>query len=55
MENPLASSIVAACGMLRLDTVYEPNKIHPKDWANPGRVRVRVKGSAGNVKNSMVH
>ena len=53
VENPLAREIVAACSMLRLDTLFEPNKIHPKDWANPGRVKVRVKGNKVGIKNSM--
>ncbi|TAQ84103.1 hypothetical protein B7494_g7568 [Chlorociboria aeruginascens] len=50
--NPLAREIVAACGRLGLETLFEPMKTHPKDWANPGRVKVRIKG--GNnpmVKN----
>ena len=54
VENPLAREIVAACGKLRLETLFEPTKIHPKDWANPGRVKIRVKGGLNkNVKNSM--
>ena len=53
VENPLAREIVAACGKLRLETLFEPTKIHPKDWANPGRVKIRVKGGLNkNVKNS---
>ncbi len=40
VENPLARDIVAACGRLRLETLFEPSKAHPKDWANPGRVKV---------------
>ncbi|KAH8892052.1 signal recognition particle, SRP19 subunit, partial [Thozetella sp. PMI_491] len=38
--NPLASEIANACGQLQLQTVFEPAKLHPKDWGNPGRVRV---------------
>ena len=54
VENPLAREIVAACGRLRLETLFEPTKIHPKDWANPGRVKIRVKGGLNkSVKNSM--
>ena len=45
VENPLAREIVNACAKLRLDTVFEPAKTHPKDWANPGRVRVALKAS----------
>ena len=56
VENPLAREIVDACQQLGLDTVFEPGKMHPKDWANPGRVRVEIKGKrggAGKIKNSM--
>lgn len=45
VENPLARDIVTACGRLRLETLFEPAKCHPRDWANPGRVKVRVKGA----------
>ncbi len=57
VPNPLAREIVDAVQLLGLKTVFEPGKMHPKDWANPGRVRVLVKedGKARNarVKNSM--
>jgi signal recognition particle subunit SRP19 len=52
VENPLARSIVDACGRLRLETLFEPAKCHPKDWGNPGRVKVKVKGKEALVKNS---
>lgn len=53
VENPLAREIVAACGRLRLETLFEPTKIHPKDWANPGRVKVKLKGGQNTaIKNS---
>lgn len=56
VRNPLAREIVDAVQLLGLDTVFEPGKTHPKDWSNPGRVRVLVKenGSARNraVQNS---
>lgn len=57
VQNPLAREIVDAVQLLGLKTVFEPGKMHPKDWANPGRVRVLVKedGKPRNarVKNSM--
>jgi len=57
VANPLAREIVDAVQMLGLKTVFEPAKTHPKDWSNPGRVRVLVKegGRARTVgvKNSM--
>ena len=49
IPNPLARDIVDALqhigNMLSvpLQIVFEPSKTHPKDWANPGRVRVLVK------------
>jgi signal recognition particle subunit SRP19 len=43
VSNPLAVEIAAACQKLRLNPVLEPTKLHPKDWGNPGRVRVLVK------------
>lgn len=53
VENPLAREIVNACGRLRLETVFEPAKCHPRDWANPGRVKVKLKGGQNpSIKNS---
>lgn len=56
VENPLAREIVEACNLMGLKTVFEPGKMHPRDWANPGRVRVelKVEGKAVNprIKNS---
>lgn len=53
VENPMAREIVAACGRLRLETLFEPAKTHPKDWANPGRVKVKLKGGQNaQIKNS---
>jgi signal recognition particle subunit SRP19 len=60
VENPLARDILDACQQLGLRVGFEPEKLHPKDWANPGRVRVLLKDEEGNllnprVKNSMVY
>ncbi|KAK3304062.1 signal recognition particle, SRP19 subunit [Chaetomium strumarium] len=44
VANPLAIDIVQACAQLRLQTVLEAGKLHPKDWANPGRVKVNLRG-----------
>jgi len=56
VPNPLAREIVDAVQMLGLKTVFEPGKMHPRDWSNPGRVRVLVKeegrARSGRVKNS---
>jgi len=62
VKNPLARDIVDALQWVAgqvgfaLQIVFEPSKCHPKDWANPGRVRVEVKrggeGVTGGIKNS---
>jgi signal recognition particle subunit SRP19 len=57
VENPLARTIVDATQQLGLRVVFEPGKMHPKDWANPGRVRVLIKNEGKpvhpKIKNSM--
>ncbi|KAK5997138.1 Signal recognition particle SEC65 subunit [Cladobotryum mycophilum] len=49
VKNPLARDIANACSRLRLQTLLEPEKIHPKDWANPGRVKVGLKQAAAST------
>ncbi len=41
IRSPLARQIVDACASLGLHVLFEPTKTHPKDWSNPGRVKVR--------------
>ncbi|CCH45316.1 Signal recognition particle subunit [Wickerhamomyces ciferrii] len=43
VENPLAKTIADACVSLHLVAVYEPEKTHPQDFGNPGRIRVALK------------
>jgi signal recognition particle subunit SRP19 len=43
VDNPLAREMADAAASLGLQTVFEPDKLHPKDWSNPGRVRVLLK------------
>jgi signal recognition particle subunit SRP19 len=54
IENPLARDIVDAVQMLGLNVGFEPEKLHPKDWANPGRVRVMLKDEDGNPVNPKI-
>ncbi len=54
VPNPLAREIVEAVQLLGLDTVFEPGKVHPKDWSNPGRVRVLLK-EGGKLRNRAVN
>jgi signal recognition particle subunit SRP19 len=55
---PLAHSIADAIARMGLASVFEPGKTHPRDWANPGRVRVQLRAEDGRwvagpaVKNS---
>ncbi|KAL7624515.1 signal recognition particle subunit [Parahypoxylon ruwenzoriense] len=50
VPNPLAREIAAACASLRLSPVFEAHRLHPKDWSNPGRVRIKLSAS-GQIKN----
>ncbi|KAH0556825.1 hypothetical protein GP486_005381 [Trichoglossum hirsutum] len=54
VENPLARDIVDAVQELGLNVVFEPAKMHPKDWANPGRVRVLIKQDGKAVNSRFV-
>ena len=54
---PLAHTVADAVSRMGLASVFEPGKTHPRVWANPGRVRVRLRGEDGEwvakqVKNS---
>ncbi|KAK4457579.1 signal recognition particle subunit srp19 [Cladorrhinum samala] len=51
VPNPLATEIVHACSNLRLPTVLEAGKLHPKDWANPGRVKIDLSNHRQVIKN----
>ncbi|GAA5831626.1 hypothetical protein JCM3766R1_004958 [Sporobolomyces carnicolor] len=54
LEWPFAEQIAKACRMMGFETVFEPSKTHPKDWANPGRVRVQLKKADGTPTVSSV-
>ncbi|CAK4030118.1 related to signal recognition particle Sec65 [Lecanosticta acicola] len=60
VPNPLAREIVEALSQIGqkhnvpLQIVFEPTKTHPKDWANPGRVKVLVKEN-GTAVNAKIH
>ncbi|ODQ66833.1 signal recognition particle, SRP19 subunit [Nadsonia fulvescens var. elongata DSM 6958] len=43
IDSPLAKGIAIACFSLGLRVVLEGDKCHPKDWSNPGRVRVMLR------------
>ncbi|KAI1927442.1 signal recognition particle subunit [Ophidiomyces ophidiicola] len=54
VANPLARDILDAVQMLGLEVGFEADKLHPKDWANPGRVRVLLKREDGGLVNESV-
>ena len=43
VKNPHAYHMAVAVQQMGLSVVYEGKK-HPRDWANPGRVRVQLFG-----------
>ncbi|KAM3422656.1 hypothetical protein BST61_g144 [Cercospora zeina] len=55
VPNPLAREIVEALAWIgnekgaALQIALDPMKTHPKDWANPGRVKVEVKREGKRV------
>ncbi|RSL42913.1 hypothetical protein CEP53_011946 [Fusarium sp. AF-6] len=55
VKDPLAREIANACSRLRLPTLFEPEKVHPKDWANPGRVKVGLKKTPGHPVQNKHH
>jgi len=60
VPNPLAREIVDAVSFIGnsmnvpLQIVFEPHKGHPKDWGNPGRVRVLLKKD-GKPVSAKIH
>ncbi|KAJ7098304.1 signal recognition particle, SRP19 subunit [Mycena epipterygia] len=50
---PLSKDIADATNALGLATLHEVNKSHPRDWENPGRVRVQWKKD-GRLMNPMI-
>ncbi|KAF2874222.1 signal recognition particle, SRP19 subunit [Massariosphaeria phaeospora] len=55
VENPLAREMADAAASLGLQPTLEPDKTHPRDWSNPGRIRVLLKQDGRslhkNIKN----
>ncbi|KAJ3762329.1 signal recognition particle, SRP19 subunit [Lentinula raphanica] len=50
---PLSKDIAEATNRLGLGTLHEVNKAHPRDWENPGRVRVQWK-KEGRLMNPAI-
>ncbi|GAA5871256.1 hypothetical protein JCM3774_000891 [Rhodotorula dairenensis] len=54
LEWPFAEQMAKACRMLGFEAVFEPLKTHPKDWENPGRVKVQLRTSEGTPRNPAI-
>lgn len=54
VENPLAKTLADACMHLRIACVLEPEKTHPQDFGNSGRVRVLLKNK-GVAEHPVIH
>lgn len=50
---PLSKDIADAANRLGLGTLHEVSKSHPRDWENPGRVRVQWKKDGRLVNPSI--
>ncbi|KIJ14559.1 hypothetical protein PAXINDRAFT_176714 [Paxillus involutus ATCC 200175] len=50
---PLSKDIADVTNRLGLGTLHEINKSHPRDWENPGRVRVQWKKDGRLVNNAI--
>jgi len=50
---PLSKDIADAANRIGLGTLHEVNKAHPRDWENPGRVRVQWKKD-GRLVNPVI-
>jgi signal recognition particle subunit SRP19 len=55
VENPLAREMADAAASLGLQTVFEPDKTHPKDWSNPGRIRVLLKQDGKQIHKNITN
>ncbi|BGP00227.1 signal recognition particle subunit SRP19 [Rhodotorula toruloides] len=54
LQWPLAEQMAKACRALGFEAVFEPSKTHPKDWENPGRVKVHLKSEDGKPRNPAI-
>lgn len=43
VEDPVSQTLIEALKSISIPAVLEPERTHPKDWANPGRVRYLLK------------
>ncbi|KAJ1915878.1 signal recognition particle subunit [Tieghemiomyces parasiticus] len=48
VDRPRAQHLAEAVSDLHLQLLFEPEKIHPRDFLNPGRVKVQLKNPDGS-------
>ncbi|KAG5519840.1 hypothetical protein PMAC_000115 [Pneumocystis sp. 'macacae'] len=53
VADPLAKTIANGAKSLGFLCILESNKTHPKDWANPGRIRIFFKEDGKYVHESL--
>lgn len=49
VENPLLKTIYDCCRLLKISCIFEPEKTHPQDFGNPGRVRITLKDEGNAI------
>lgn len=54
VDNPMARTIADAVVRLGFQPFLDISKTHPKDWANPGRIKVDLKDEDGNLRGSNI-
>jgi signal recognition particle subunit SRP19 len=50
---PTSYLIASAVQELRVSSVHEPTRTHPRDWENPGRVKIQLKMN-GRIMNQSI-
>lgn len=50
--HPNSQYISNAAKQLRLEYMHEPYRTHPRDWANPGRVKIKLHKDDGSLVRS---
>jgi len=54
LENPTILEIGEICAYFKLNAEIQPDKMYPKDWMNPGRVKVELIKEDGKLANPAV-
>jgi signal recognition particle subunit SRP19 len=52
VENPTIQEMSECLEHLKIHHVVELDKAYPKEWYNPGRIKVYIKNKEGQLFNS---